>query len=873
MAISSVPQRTDFSLDVLGRYICNGLDEALRSQDQQLRPDARLFDVVILGGGSFGLALAQHLFTSDKARNHRVLVLEGGPFVLPEHVQNLPVLGLNPPPPTTTDSGQARNEVWGLPWRTDVPQGFPGLAYCIGGRSLFFGGWAPQLLDTSHDVEMAHDRWPDAVRGDLNGRYFREAAEQIGVAETNDFIFGDLQNALRQQLFAGLHRTAVTGAVPLEDLPNHPAVPTAHAPSEAELLGLLGLTSSGASSADLLDLAKLEPPLAVQGRAPRSGFFPLNKFSAVPLGMAAARSAEVESAGDDVRKRLMIVPNCHVLRLVTATDQAGMVHVTDVLTNQGTVHLPANGIVVLALGTIESARLALISFPGIPHASLIGGNLIAHLRSNLTIRVPRSALASLPATPPDLQEAALFLKGRHTRTDGSVAHFHLQISAAGLDQRGSDAEAELFKNIPDIDTLHFFQGLSADHVVVTIRGIGEMEAGNPNSHVTLSGQLDEFGLPRAFVSINPTAADRRLWDAMDQAADDAARVFAGSQPYEVLTPAGFKPLTVGQAPVSVLPFPQRRDGLGTTHHEAGTLTMGDDPRSSVTNADLRLHEVANAYAVGPAVHPTTGSPNPMLAGVALARRLGDHVTVPVPLPPTPSPMADPGFTLLFDGMSTANWRMSTIANQPGRDNPGAFVVANGTLQGIPGTDLGLLWCTDPTPPDFLLKLEWLSTQITDNSGVILRFPNPQSRGYNNTAFVGVDFGFEVQIDQRAEPDGAAIHKTAAIYSFAGPNSPATLPVNPLGQWNQYEIRVEGQNYQVTLNGQVVTNFTFTVGGDPLHADRGLPSTPQVPRYIGLQTHTGNVVFRNIQVQALQPAAPVPPAQTQSPAAVVGRGRR
>jgi len=32
--------------------------------------------------------------------------------------------------------------------------------------------------------------------------------------------------------------------------------------------------------------------------------------------------------------------------------------------------------------------------------------------------------------------------------------------------------------------------------------------------------------------------------------------------------------------------------------------------------------------------------------------------------------------------------------------------------------------------------------------------------------------------------------------------------------------------------------------------RGLPSTPQQPRFIGLQTHTGQVLFRRIQRKAL-----------------------
>jgi hypothetical protein len=35
-------------------------------------------------------------------------------------------------------------------------------------------------------------QWPADLVADLNGRYFDEAARQIGVTETNDFIFGEL---------------------------------------------------------------------------------------------------------------------------------------------------------------------------------------------------------------------------------------------------------------------------------------------------------------------------------------------------------------------------------------------------------------------------------------------------------------------------------------------------------------------------------------------------------------------------------------------------------------------------------------------------------------------------------------------------------
>src|SRR4051812_23367149 len=38
-----------------------------------------------------------------------------------------------------------------------------------------------------------------------------------------------------------------------------------------------------------------------------------------------------------------------------------------------------------------------------------------------------------------------------------------------------------------------------------------------------------------------------------------------------------------------------RDGLGSTHHEAGTLWMGSDAATSVTNSDGRFHHLNNVY--------------------------------------------------------------------------------------------------------------------------------------------------------------------------------------------------------------------------------------------------------------------------------------
>ncbi|MGH9695209.1 MAG: family 16 glycoside hydrolase, partial [Bryobacteraceae bacterium] len=263
-------QNTDFSRDILGRYSCNGLDEAFKSTDTGIRPDARPFDVIVVGGGSFAGVVAQHVFFQDGAHQHRTLVLEAGPLALPEHVQNLPILGLNAPGPVINDPGVPRAEVWGLPWRTNVAQGFPGLAYCLGGRSLFFGGWSPRLLDSETPAAL----WPAQVLADLTApdQYFDQAADQIGTSATNDFICGPMHEALRAQLRQGIDNSNVSDAIPLNQLPLH----------------LNGVPND--------NLFKLEAPLAVQASAPRAGFFPFNKFSSVPLLIETARLAQNEAA-------------------------------------------------------------------------------------------------------------------------------------------------------------------------------------------------------------------------------------------------------------------------------------------------------------------------------------------------------------------------------------------------------------------------------------------------------------------------------------------------------------------------------------------------------------------------------------------------
>lgn len=881
MNIGSPAQGTDFTLDVFGRYICNTFDEAIVTHDPNARSaaglpqrgDLRPFDYIVIGGGTFGSAVAEHIWNRSTSRSERILVLEGGPFMLPEHVQNLPMM--------------KTGEVWGLPWNSNQQNlQFQGLAYCLGGRSVFWGGWSPRLLDS----ELLNTVWPQPVLDDLNAKtlpngdngYFRQSGEQIGVTETNDFVSGDLHNALRKQLFNAINASSVTDAVPLGNLPDAPPVEIrSTAPTLPDLADLLGikLTNPPPASQDLLNELKLEAPLAVQGRGAHSGFFPMNKFSAVPLLIRAARGAFNDSPTDDVRKRLMVVPRCHVSSLSVTNDGTGR-RVTGVNTERGFVSVPPDTKVIIALGTIESTRLALVSFGS---DGRIGANLMAHLRSNMDIRVPRAALAALSPAIKALQSSALLLKGQHKFADGSKGHFHLQITASGLGSAGNDSEAELFQKLPDIDGLEQHLKATDTHVVITIRGIGEMQPGNPNSNVTLDldPNQQDYGVRKAWVNLVPTQKDQELWEAMDKASDDVAHAFGGGLDFEVFTPQGIKTAkpASGATPRTDLktlllytpkndPNPQnkgRRDALGTTHHEAGTLRMGTDPTKSVTNGDCRFHDVNNAYVVGPALFPTIGSPNPMLTGIALARRLGDHLA-----PPPNPPPAEAGFTNLFDGTQNpasffSQWLMA---------GGGSFKIVGRSLVAQPGSSIGLLYYTPKQFDNFTLRLDFCLPHPhgnnNDNSGVFVRFRDPRKAVLpgtpgpdvpGNTATVAVDTGYEIQIDDEArgdtrksEPDGLFFNRTAAVYKV---KTQGTLPgqqnytnnqrLAP-GVWHSYEIKVTDRTYEVKLNGQPATKFTADQT-DPNEKFRGRKKSEDADSgFFGLQVHTGTVAFANIRIK-------------------------
>ncbi len=60
-------------------------------------------------------------------------------------------------------------------------------------------------------------------------------------------------------------------------------------------------------------------------------------------------------------------------------------------------------------------------------------------------------------------------------------------------------------------------------------------------------------------------------------------------------------------------------------HQAGTCRFGNDPATSVLDANCKAHELDNLYVVDTSFFPSIGAVNPALTAMANAIRVGEHL--------------------------------------------------------------------------------------------------------------------------------------------------------------------------------------------------------------------------------------------------------
>jgi hypothetical protein len=173
-----------------------------------------------------------------------------------------------------------------------------------------------------------------------------------------------------------------------------------------------------------------------------------------------------------------------------------------------------------------------------------------------------------------------------------------------------------------------------------------------------------------------------------------------------------------------------------------------------------------------------------------------------------------GWKLLFDGKDLKGWQpLSTSA--PGAT--GDWSVADGAIL-CPGASAGWLASTDGWA-NFELKLQFRGSEKV-NSGVFLR--STKEGAPHKT-------GYELQIWDY-QPAG---YNTGSLVGSLKAEPTKILD----GQWNDYDIKAQGDHFVIVLNGKTILD-----NHDPLHGD-GL---------IGFQCQPGNKIeFRNIKLLVLQ----------------------
>ena len=185
---------------------------------------------------------------------------------------------------------------------------------------------------------------------------------------------------------------------------------------------------------------------------------------------------------------------------------------------------------------------------------------------------------------------------------------------------------------------------------------------------------------------------------------------------------------------------------------------------------------------------------------------------------------------LFNGRDLTGWEMV------GR---GSFVVQDGSL--VTESGMGLLWYSQATFGNAMLRIVYQVSRPEDNSGVFVRIAERPSDIWH-----AVHHGYEVQILET----GDEWHRTGCIYSMTSAPQGHQLPP---GEWNVMEIAMEGLALSVTLNDTIVTTLDPAKPVPPRQLDYEPERGPRPEHgYIGLQNHDGDsrVAFKEVSIDSL-----------------------
>lgn len=189
---------------------------------------------------------------------------------------------------------------------------------------------------------------------------------------------------------------------------------------------------------------------------------------------------------------------------------------------------------------------------------------------------------------------------------------------------------------------------------------------------------------------------------------------------------------------------------------------------------------------------------------------------------------EPADIPLFDGKTFSGWQGDTLKTWKIMDN----AITGGSLSDtVPHNDF---LCTTQSFDNFILKLKF---KLEGNEGFINAGVQFRSQRATDPAFEMIGY----QADMGQNYYGVLYDESRRNKVLAGPDSATSASIVRLGEWNDYEIRAEGQRIQLFLNGQQTVDYT--------EADLTLPKEG----LIGLQIHGGGkalVSYKDIVIRKI-----------------------
>lgn len=174
--------------------------------------------------------------------------------------------------------------------------------------------------------------------------------------------------------------------------------------------------------------------------------------------------------------------------------------------------------------------------------------------------------------------------------------------------------------------------------------------------------------------------------------------------------------------------------------------------------------------------------------------------------------AEESFTPLFpDEAALADWTVTEWNDVSKPAEAGIhWTVVDGVLHGSATRGTWLISKRDYT--DFEIRYEFRLGEL-GNSGLALRAP-----ASGDPAFEGLELQMA---DQRYNPEANAAEITGGIYRAIEPIKQVYKPT----EWNEYQVRLEGDRLHATLNGTVIHDLTLSEHDERVERHDGTVAPP------------------------------------------------